>query len=282
MEYSDYLDLAVQLIATNEKPGAPFPAAALGGLLRQAAPDVRFKDFGKRALSEVLEDLRARGNITITTTDKGALALERVFNADAETTKPADSFNPLRKVMWEAFTFTGPLGRRFLHRLTGSIRAGLNAPPAPADEWVEITPISAETQRTWAVDFVQELPLEIQTEMRPVIGRESWSGFEFMSALREQDPQAARKWNNFRSARVAKTVLEWLNTNALPPSWAFQQQAAPGASIPAQPLTMPPSGEQETREILLAALAQLPLGKLLEIPIPAGLILNVLSSRNAR
>ncbi|MDN5780613.1 MAG: OST-HTH/LOTUS domain-containing protein [Luteimonas sp.] len=282
MEYSEYLDLVIQLVGTHAQPDAPFPAAALGGLLRKAAPDVSFKNFGKRSLSEVLEDLQTRESIMLTVTDKGALAVQRTTVGEAETFKHTD-FNPLRKVMWEAFAFTAPLGRRFLHRLSGSVRAGLNAPPAPVDEWVEITPISAETQRDWAAEFAKDLDSEVQTIVQPALQDESWSGYAFLSALRGQDPQAARSWNHFRSSRVSMHVQKWLADNTLPPSWAFQQ---PPSAIP-QPKFIPSiasasDDEQETREILLAAIAQLHLSKLLEIPIPAGLLLSAISSRKSR
>ena len=43
MDYPQYLDLTVQLIETHKRPDVPLTAAALGGLLLRAAPDVSFK-----------------------------------------------------------------------------------------------------------------------------------------------------------------------------------------------------------------------------------------------
>lgn len=283
MEYPEYLDLAIHLIVTSERPGVPLPAAALGNLLRKAAPDVSFRDFDKLSLREVLEDLHTRGRITLTQTDKGAFAVRSIGDGETETPIQAPSYNILRKQIWEAFTFAAPPGRRFLNRLGCSVRSGLSATPSPADEWVEITRITTETQRTWAVEFVKTLKPDIRAAMQLVLQNKDWSGYSFVASLRDQDAQAAREWNKLRSTKVAAHVHEWLVANALPPAWAFQQQSAANP----QPRTtssgsIVPAGELETRDVILAALARLPLSKLLEIPIPSGLILNALSSRKSR
>ena len=278
MDYAEYLDLAVQLIESNERPGVPFPASALGGLLRKAAPDVSFKTFAKRSFGEVLDDLQARGRITLTHTDKGALAMLRV-GSGSSVSKQVEAYNPLHKQMWEAFTFVAPQGRRFQNRLHGVIRVGLPAPPIPADEWVEITPISADLQRLWAAEFVKEEVPDLSEALEAFLKPESWNAHVFVTALRQQNPQAARTWNAFRSNRVSMHVQKWLADNSLPPGWAFQQQAAPSrvadVSLPVGPI----ADDRETREIVLAALAQMPLSQLLTIPIPVGLVLAALSAR---
>lgn len=278
MDYSEYLDLAVQIVETNERPGEPFPAAALGSALRKAAPEVDFKSFGKRSLGEVLTDLQARGRITITETTKGALAVERVQQGHNPPSQ-GGAFNPLHRAIWEAFTFVAPHGRRFLNRLTGLIRVGLASTPSPADEWVEFTPITGDLQRSWAEEFAKEEGLPFEDDLRPLLKQEKWSAHAFVTALREQNPQAARMWNAFRSKRVSAHVQQWLADNALPPGWAFQQRPRPihGVTTPlTQGLT---DDEAETRSIVMTALGQMPLSQLLSIPIPVGLVLNALSTR---
>ena len=276
MDYARYLDLTVQLIETHKRPDAPLTAAVLGGLLLRAEPEVGFKTFGKKALREVLDDLQAKGRVVLTQTDKGALAVDRVGTVSAVAPQ-AETYNPLHRAMWEAFTFSAPQGRRFINRTTGLIRAGLALAPNPADEWVEITPLGPELQRQWAVEFLAEQAPGISEGLAAFLQEDSWTPHAFTARLREMDPGITRAWNAFRSRRVSAHVQNWLRDNALPPAWAFQQQS------PATPLVSPiaPGGaanDAEARQVIMAALAQMPLAQLLEIPIPVGLVLSALSS----
>lgn len=278
MDYARYLDLAVQLIQTHKRPDAPLTAAALGGLLLKAEPEVGFKTFGKRTLRELLDDLEAKGRVSLSLTEKGALAVEAV-GAAPMVVKQAETYNPLHRAMWEAFTFTAPQGKRFINRTTGLIRAGLAIAPNPADEWVEITPLGAELQRQWAGEFLSEQNPEIAQSLDVSLQDDGWTPHAFVSELRARDMGVARSWNAFRSRRVSAHVQNWLREHALPPAWAFQQQS-PSASVASSiiPAATATVGDAETRQIIMAALAQMPLAQLLEIPIPVGLVLSAVNS----
>lgn len=286
MNYTEFLDLVVQLIIKNTKPGSGLiTAAELGGLLRQAAPDVGWKQFGKRTLLEVLQDLNASGRVELTETDKGALAARSTGKTVVGDALPIETFNPLRKAIWEAFVLVAPAGRRFIHRTNSSIRAGLDVAPTPADEWIEITPISSTIQKQWAGEFLATQSEERFLEARQQLDSSVWHAQQFGNALRLEDVSASRAWNRYRSSRVSAEVQRWLTEKSLPIEWAFQQHASALLAGVAESRELPStlaSSQEETKRIILAALAELPIERLLEIPIPAGILMTALSTAKAR
>lgn len=282
MTYEEYLDLVVQIASKNLKPGnRTITAAALGALLRAASPELDWKSFGKRTLSELLADPQLTGRLSVTETDKGALAVCPVASATSASDAPAvEIFNPLRKAVWDAFVLGFPSGRRFMHRHSGQVRVALDIAPAPADDWVEIHPVAVDKQREWARDFASNL----QEQLPASLTDGPWHPQPFAEALRQKDESTARQWNRFRSSKVSTLVKDWLAQNALPPELAFQrsyrQEVADEVTAAKE---APLVGEAEdVRRAVLAALSSLPLEKLLEIPIPAGVLLSALSKAKSR
>ncbi len=288
MNYEEYLDLVVQTIAKNSKSDSqPLTAAALGGLLRQACPDENWKAFGKRSLSELLSDLERQGKVSLTKTDKDALA---VVLCDASAASTAiEKFNPLRKSIWDAFVLVSPEGKRFMHRREGTVRVALDIAPTPADDWAEISPISTEAQRTWAQEFIAQGHGTIVEGAAQISADGNWHPQAFIRSLKQSDENLARLWNRFRSAKVSAVVQDWLTQNILPSELAFQSDSRTlhqvvgvnrsnidvGHGIPAHE-------SEDVRQAILIALSTLPLEKLLEIPIPAGVMLSALSSAKLR
>ena len=287
MNYDEYLDLVVQTIAKNTKTNSqPLTAAALGGLLRQACPEQNWKAFGKRSLSELLNDLVRQGKISLVNTDKEALAV--VVNDGAPQSVIAiEKFNPLRKSIWDAFMLVSPKGRRFMHRRDGTVRVALDIAPSPADDWLEILPIGIDRQREWARDFISEGHSD-HIEASKSISDGNWQPQMFVRLLKETDESLAHLWNRYRSAKVSTIVQDWLTHNVLPPELAFQ--SSPPTRPPAAVNSLggeirvasQSSESEDVRRAILAALASLPLEKLLEISIPAGVMLTALSAAKLR
>lgn len=285
MNYTEFLDFVVQIISKNLNPqNKMMTGALLGELMQQAAPDVSWKKFGKRSLFAVLEDLETDGRIEIVKTEKGALAVSPTAGSSKSSGRQIETYNPLRKAMWEAFVLVAPAGRRFIHQKNGTLRAGLEIAPAPADEWIEIIPVSSETQKAWAADFLSKQDLGQFTKARQLVDSQNWSAPSFAGLIKEESESVFREWNKYRSSLVSSEVQRWLMDNNLPVDWAFQrhdsrletplaEQVAPGAVIV--------SSEENTRAVILSALAQLPTDQLLLIPIPAGILLAALSTAKA-
>ncbi|MGE8547640.1 MAG: hypothetical protein ACN6OC_09415 [Alcaligenes sp.] len=286
MTYQDYLDLVVQTVAKNLKPGSRYiTTAALGGLLLKVSPEQSWKTFGKRTLSELLAELESGGKLTRIKTEKGALA---VSLGDAVSVPPPvaviEKFNPLRKSVWNAFVLLSPEGKRFLHRQNGVVRVALDVAPTPADDWIEIPQISVETQKEWAREFLSERH-ENDANLVVLGLDENWHPQAFVQALKQSDETTARLWNQFRSAKVSVIVRDWLEQHSLSHELAFQSGAVPNRARAATERTNENSQvhrSEDVRQVILAALSNLPLEKLLEIPIPAGVMLSALSDAKLR
>ncbi|EKT4081813.1 hypothetical protein D7Y42_03830 [Stenotrophomonas maltophilia] len=297
MTYSEYLDRVVQLIRLNHKSGQSLTAAVLGSFISSAIPEATFKDFGKRHLREVLADLQDANWIVITATEKGALAVQprtEVGHPVAVEAAPASARPvPLKKRVWEAFVFPVPAGKRFGHRQSADIRTGLVESPNPVGDWVEISQISNDIQYTWALDFVAAEVSEHVAIIDEALRAPLWNPVVFAQVLRGLDPSLAKRWNAYRSKMTAEHVRGWLTQVGLPHSWAFESLARPAtakkpadspaaAVSPGQSVPTFADPDADSRQIILAALAQLPLSKLLELPIPAGVLLNAVASRSSR
>ncbi|MEB1955752.1 hypothetical protein [Xanthomonas campestris] len=297
MNYSQYLGRVVQLVSLNQKNGQPMTAAVLGSYLSSSVPEVSFKSFGKRHLREVLADLETAKYVTLTTTDKGALAVQLSDSAPAtvapEGAAQIDRITPLKKAVWEAFLFSAPAGLRFANRISGVIQIGLTQSPTPEEDWIEITPVTNDTQHAWVLDFLGEHTNELTAEVQEALNSSHWSPPIFGQMLRKLDPGLAKRWNCYRSKMAIAYVRNWLAQAGLPDSWAFERIARPteaiktaGEAIQITDISTTPAtsrGEDaDARETILAALAQLPLSKLLELPIPAGVLLHAIASRSSR
>lgn len=285
MTYEEYLELVARVAAKNIKPNSKYiTAASLGALVRQAAPEVTWKSFGRRSLSELLEDLEQRQKVRLMRTEKDALAIEPIVTA-AEQVRATPVFNPLRKAVWDAFVLPAPAGKRFMHRGSSIVRAGIDVPPAPADEWVEIRPVPAESQREWAREFFNQSDIG-SLEARQTLDLPNWQPHAFVNALRNHDEIVARQWNRFRSAKVSSVVQAWLTEHQLPSESVFES----AAHRPQGEATKHAFGSQagqvlqpdEARQVILAALAMLPLEKLEELSIPAGVLLSAVAKVQAR
>ena len=285
MTYKEYLDFVVQVIAKNAKPDEPLTAAALGGFLRQASPTTSWKDFNKKTLSELLADLARQGRISLTKTDKDALA---IILQDAILTPSAsiEKFNPLRKSIWDAFVLGAPEGKRFMHRRDGTVRVGLDVAPTPADDWVEISPLAVSLQLEWAQSFLAGRQDNVPEAALQMVGSNDWQPQKFAKLLNQIDADLARLWNRFRSAKVSIAVQDWLTQHILSPDLAFQPTVSPPQQIaPVSPQlvkAVSANDSDNVRQAILAAISTLPLEKLLEIPIPAGAMLSALSNTKMR
>lgn len=285
MAYQDYLNLVVQTVEKNIKPDSGYiTTAALGGLLLKVSPEKNWKTFGKSTLSELLADLEREGKLKRIKTEKDALAVSLGDGVPVPSAAIIEKFNPLRKPIWDAFILLDPDGKRFMHRQSGGVRMALDVAPTPADDWIEIPRISVEVQKEWASEFLSERP---EDEASPALLTldDNWHPQEFVKNLKRSDETTARLWNQFRSAKVSAIVRDWLARNSLSHELAFQSDAGPSrvratkGRVNEIPQMRCP---EDVRQVILAALSNLPLEKLLEIPIPAGVMLSALSDAKLR
>jgi hypothetical protein len=277
MNVNEYVDLALQIIRSNISPqDRSITAAHLGVLLRRAQPEADWTMYGFPSLKALLLTMHERRLIEMGENPKEALAVWPAESTFAlEPPAPSRTFNPLAKPFWVAFVVDQPWGRRFFHRPTDTIRMGLMEAPSPGDEWIEVTPISGETQKTWARDFLKQPELKERKELAQALDEPEWFR-AFPARLATVDPQLVKEWNRLRSVRVSETVKAWCAEYAINPSVAFQSASA-RPMVKSQGARNGLPGHESTRSVramVLAALARLPTEYLLEIPIPAKFLLQ--------
>lgn len=285
MTYEDYLDLIVQTVEKNIKPGSSYvTTAALGGLLLRVSPGQSWKTFGRRTLSELLVDLESQGRIKRILTEKKALAVSLGGAVSVQAVAVNEKSNTLRKPVWDAFVLLSPEGKRFLHRQDGGVRVALDVAPTPAEDWIEIPPISIETQKEWACEFLSTRPdLDGNSAVQRLY--ENWHPQKFIQELKRLDEGVARLWNKSRSEKVSLFVRDWLERHSLSHDLAFQSGAGPSrirAFAERAGENSQVHRSEDVRRVILSALSKLPLEKLLEIPIPAGVMLSALSDAKLR
>lgn len=284
MSIDEYIQFAVQLLANSVVPGKTFVTAAeFGAKLRAAVAEENWSTHGYRSLTEFLRSLEGRGHVELITTSKGAMAVMLKGSHPPPQTPSSDAYNPLRKPVWLSFTMATPAGGRYLNRRSGHVRFGLQTAPTPLDEWVEITPVQDTEQLAWARSFADEAGLADKPAIIDALARSKWY-LDFPTALEGESRALRHRWNQLRTAKVSAIAKEWAVTNDVDLGLVFQvglaqgtQRAKPEAVVDA---SKPPLGDRR-REWILAALATLPLERLLEIPLPAGALLDAINPQNA-
>lgn len=288
MEMSEYLEEVARIASSNLQFGNDWiTAAALGTHLRKAHPNTDWKTFGFKSLSSLLQDPAAHSVLRIVTTDKGALAVQPMHSGPVTAAPQVETYNPLRKAVWELFSLPSPPGKRFINRLNGAVRIGLDAAPTPADEWVEVDKIGLTEQKRWADTFVAEQMLDSPfiEEARQLVSSASWHPHQFGHELEKLTDGLMRKWNRYRSSCVSSYVKKWLSDKNLPIEWAFQTRVAHPETTVVETNVLPTETQHspdETKRLILAALSLMPLEQLLDIPIPPRLMLSALSSAKTR
>lgn len=268
---SEYIDVLTQIVQGAIAAGQPYiTAAALGETLRRAVSDQYWKDFGYKTLGELLRSPKVDKRLELFKTEKGAIAVRPKPGSQSLDAPALKEYNKLKKAVWGAFVMATPAGRRFLNRKTGAVRSGLQAPPAPYDEWAEITPISSETQKAWASRFLEDVKVTVDDDIRHALGSDqaNWV-HSFTVAVRNH----ASDWNRFRSSKVAANVDSWASQCGIPRDLVFQSQTPPNTTIRPGSSVDPADSD---RAIILAALATLPIDRLREISLPAGVLLDAL------
>lgn len=289
MNVNEYLDFCLQVIRSNlDRESKYITAGRLGSILRRSNDGMGWEVFGYRTLSDVLRALEERKQITVGPNEKQALAVwvnEEVL--ELVPMAPPRIYNPLRKAIWDAFVRETPSGRRFFHRTTSLVRIGIENAPSPGDEWVEIIPISADTQRGWAREFVKSKNAATDEVCRAITSSDWFK--QLHSELQIIDASLAKDWNRSRSLKVSEAVESWCAQFAVAPDLVFQTTAQIPRRTRAESRVPTMAAESqlklnniEERQIVLNALLLMSTEALLELPIPAKYMLTALSATRVK
>ena len=273
---SALLDTIQQLQAASGTDSVD--VAHLGNTLLSAGH--KWADHGFDRLSEALERLEHASLIETFHNEKGALRVRaKAPSIVAATPRPeavhgvptAQRFRPLRSPIW--YAFIAPLAegqRRLLNRRTGRVWSDPAEPPGTPNAWVAVKPADQDEQRDWARQFLDDVQIgEDRQELAESLQRPDWFR-RFPAALEGRRRSLVRDWNHLRSERIIGHVKDWAATNGVPDDLLFDE--APSARKPSPTERAP--GARTLREALLDAVAEMPTDALLDLPIPARLVIR--------
>lgn len=299
MQKSEFASRALDILQSEAAPGQLITAAKIGLLLRREFDGPAWKDAGYASLKKFLVEMEQDGLLQVGESEHGALAaavtsevpatklgtatknegasagkFEKAASLDEQTA----IHRPLRSMFWQAFAISSPPGRRFLNKATGEVRMGQKGVPESEVEWVEIEPISTDTQREWAREFLASKNLNSAEPFGDAVASDDWYR-AVPSALRSHSPELASEWNRMRSANIARVAYRWAKNNNINPNSIFIATDAKQRLIKTQlPIAdLSNLKEDQIKKFVLQAMSQAPIDWLLEIPIPTKYLLRALS-----
>ncbi len=273
MNPQQYLKEVLEVLKSTFQPSdssGSMPAATAGYLVRLKTGHDH-TTFGFAKFKDVLNELERQGLIRTGTNTKHAYA---IWLTDTSGTPPAPEsptvpqvpFRPLRNPVWFAFVSESPHGKRFINRVTGEIRVGIDE--SPGGDWLEITPMNPATEKEEAIRFLLDNKIDVP-DLRRTLSSARWY-YEFPQALATVNQQLASRWKRERSNRVLAEVERLRGRFDIASEHLFEHERPRSRELP------PQQEPAELRQILLRAVQHLSTAQLLELQIPARLLVAAL------
>lgn len=259
MTREDYLDAVLQLIRSNNQSTAGLKASTLGNLILRSLPD-HWTRHGYSALKDLLQELEHRGQVSIGLDAQKMLAIWVKGEHRGTRTKPIR----LRREIWVAFVNQLPRGLRFMNRETGVVLMGQLALPMGDNEWIPIQPLSSDIQKNWAWEMISEFQLD---DFRDTLADPLWY-LSFPQQLRQSRRDMLTQWNRIRSTKILEAVQAWCTQHGIPIDLITEARPSTSDTDTEKATVLTNSTGDNTRQLLLDALARMPTQELLEIPIP--------------
>lgn len=238
----------------------PLVGARLKAVLLKAASD-RGAEFSERAIGySGFTDFVSKSGFAAVKFRPGTDALiVPADEAEVLTRDEPDRRDRIRPDFWDAFvTFPVPREVRGYDPIADRIvKTSGSLPPSVKP----ITPISRETQIQWRKEFIDALGTEGNplTAVRSQL--ESPGSLGLFSRTLSGYPEMRSRWSDFLARHVRDVIQAWAKENDVEEVWlvtSHRQIAEDGA----------------TRARLYALLDQIPIGKLLELRIPLGWLID--------
>ncbi|MHB8687543.1 MAG: hypothetical protein ACYDB4_10160 [Candidatus Dormibacteraceae bacterium] len=278
---TDFVRTGKQATAAALKPQLQF--RSIGVFSETALGFPNFRSFLREAESRGFVRLRAHfgGDLLV-------LPVEAAEQPSAELSSPSEPtrIKPIRQELWRAF-FNWRPGFKRLYKLPSAeiymfpeepnplwetaVNATLRAEwKASPELFVEIAPITQETQVRWMREFTEELPSgDAKQALTAALATTHPAAFfaRLVMALPE-----APAWKHFRLERVVAEIQEWAHQHQVTIDLFGRPTGIVAPATPAEPA---PIGQperlrsEELRRKILRAVEKMPLSDLLRISIPA-------------
>lgn len=233
LEIAEVSKLLVHLLSARSPEFGARLKQRLNALLRERSLEPfdeqrygfrKFQDFLEKGQSEFVRVTRHDngGDIQVTLKDSVQAVVEApVLRPEVP---PSEWIGrPVRSDVWQAFANPDPERRRYLNRQTFQVRhftasynpeieAEVNLNPA---QYVEIIPITGETQKSWMRDFLDAVP--ITGDERTVL--DQMLSQPYTSALNVAFTRSlafnATPWKRHRLKLVRNAIFQWAKLNSV-------------------------------------------------------------------
>ena len=272
MSNESYLLKVRETLISSHDPNRVLTAAWAGKLVREQVGPCEKHGYTK--FKEVLEELQTRGDLSLTFTEQGALAilfresgaeLPNLLEKNKNVAKKTSLSSRLAPEIWCAFVHIYPLGDRYLNTKTGIVLSEQNKSP-DGKAWKKIEIFSFEADLGLAKSFLKDRNLKIE------IDQDEWPQ-KFISSLLVHNRSLLKKWNQIRSEAVVCHVKKWAQKNDVASDILFLSGERSGK----KKLTRENMSLARRREIILKAIQRMNNAELFDIEIKAKHLLDVIS-----
>lgn len=275
MNRGEYLKSAKSLLVDYFRPNdldGSMTAASAAYLLKRLLGN--FEDFGFFKFKNLLDELQAENFLVTGANSKNAFSF-RLLMGERNARPPQLSMHNkrLKADVWYAFVKSDPPGKRYLDSSSGEIRS--NREVSPGVGWIELTPISSEWEKQNAIAFLDCKNVTSETAKQAIQGPKWY--LAFTESLYEISPQLANEWKRERSRAVIEVVEKWCEENSVDVSLVFENVATIQKRVAHQDTFRPATRNQDQlRQVLLDSISKLTTAELLEIRIPASILIREL------
>ena len=216
------------LAAQSPQFAARLKQRLTAALQARGEPAFEEKKFGFKGFRDFLER-GTQGLFSIQPSAEGAdveVSLTGAKSQSAQALPPVSGgTHSIRNEVWQAFTNPDSSRLRYLSRRNFLVRHFLRGEDSPhsrevlesPDDFVEIQPISAETQVAWMRQFVgaHEIPPTLRDAIDAIVDRPYSSGVNaaFTGALGALGAQ----WRQVRIKKVIDEIHAWAGAHGIPP-----------------------------------------------------------------
>ncbi len=252
-------------------------AAKVGSLIRQLYAYPMWQMHGFVSLKDMLLEMERLEYLTITTTEKDALAVDIRAAPDLAALhqeKSEEVVRPrrMRKQFWAAFAAPKQGVTAYLNKDSLQILFSAFSRPPQGKSWLAIQPVPIERQIELAREYLNSSAFRENYAINAALENSNWY-VEFSRALESEQAGLGREWNRKRSSFIASRAVAWCESIGIDPETPFEISSAAYPRSAKVELGSDREAD-ELRETILRALSQLPTESLLEIPIPAKYLLN--------
>ena len=289
------IDQVVEFIAAtvrkqHELSGRRVNGVNLAEAFRHEFPNLTYASLGVERLADLVRIAENKG-LLVRHRDVSHLEVSPVSPSNPQShqagagqpNKAIRPSGPVRADIWRAFLFFNPGEARFFDRETSQI---LEASGDTVDQYrqspryIQLNTIPTEIQKGWMREFVREHSLEVGVD---AIESATWYS-AFPAWLRSTHPDLGNTWGSYRAQKVVRYTHEWAEKHKIP---VTQVLSPAGTRLQSQRyqscvgLLPSPADEQDAilRTAILAALADLPLSNLMDIPIPLRHLMRYFKAR---